>query len=275
MNALDYYNRALKFDNKGDQKKALEMYRMALKSNPQFSDSWLNAGAIYAKQGKSEKAIVCYQRAIKSNADKRAYYNLASEYFKVGNYKDARKLLKDTILVDKLFLQAHLLLGYTYGKLGENQNAEASIKKVLESDPANKPAMVALALLFFHSKRYEESLYYVDKILGVNPNDSGVQKLRASLKLETGDINESLSSYKKVIKNDKKVLEMYDILNKGKLKAKRKEIKKKRSGLESKNTKSAKDWFDLSFLTLFDGQAEKAIEYLQNAMAIKSENMTG
>src|SRR5688572_16676136 len=98
--------------------KALECYRMSLQLDPQFFDSWLNAGALYSKQGKSKKAIICYQRAIVSKPDKRAFYNLGSEYFKTGQFEEAKKILVKALKDDKHFIPAHLLLGYTFGRIG-------------------------------------------------------------------------------------------------------------------------------------------------------------
>lgn len=118
------FQKALQEENSGNYKKALEYYRMTLQLVTHFFDSWLNAGAVYSKTGKPDKAKYCYQKAIASKPDPRAYYNLASVYFKEEKYSHARDTLHSLLKKDARFLPAHLLLGYTYSKLGELDKAE-------------------------------------------------------------------------------------------------------------------------------------------------------
>ncbi len=261
------YNQALDQEKLGDFKKALEFYRMSLKIDANFFDSWLNAGAIYARMGKHKKAIICYQRALMQKPDKRAYYNLASEYFKVDRFDEARQLLVRATKLDPHFLSAHLLLGYCLGKLNENHKAEISIKNVLKIDPHNRPAITALALLYFHTGKLELCEKYLLGMLKLDPNDLVAKRLKANLKLRQDNLEDSIMAFKDLAKEDPKIKEFYYALQSWHNPGQKKNIETKKKKIAEKENKDAKDLLDLSLMSLFEGNADVALDYLLEANA--------
>lgn len=259
------FERAREQEKQGAYKKALEFYRMSLKIDKDFFDSWLNAGAIYSRMGKRDKAIVCYQRALLKTPDKRAFYNLASEYFKDERYKESKKALQSAIRLDNRFLQAHLLLGYTYGKLDQNEKAEISIKNVLKVDGNNRSAMTALALLYFHTDRLGLCEKIIARLLAINPEDGVTQRLKANLSLKGGDVKESIIAFRDLAEKDTKLQDFYRSLNSTQRPEQKRKMAIKKKGLVAKPKKEARDWLDLSLLTFFEGDPQTALDYLLEA----------
>ncbi len=260
------FQKALQEENSGNYKKALEYYRMTLQLDTQFFDSWLNAGAIYSKTGKPDKAKYCYQKAIASKADPRAYYNLASVYFKEEKYADARDTLQSLIKKDPRFLPAHLLLGYTYSKLGELDKAEISIKNVLAMDSKNKAALSSLAVLYYERENDAMALRFIERILNDYPQDIMMQKLKSSIFLKKNNEKESIHALKKIAENDPKLRKIYDLLESDSGKEVKESIQARKKIAESKSKKDKKDWFDLSLMHLLDGNPKTALDYLLNAI---------
>lgn len=263
------FEQALAAEKAGELKKALELYKMSLQIDAQFFDAWLNAGAIYAREGKADKAIVCYQRALVSKEDNRALYNLAGEYFKSDRYEDARKMLSKAIKADPRFLQAHLLLGYVLGKIGDNQKAEISIKNALKIDSENRPALTALTLLYHHTGRDAQALRMAEILLTKNPEDPVLQKLRAALMLKKNDIRQAASSLKALVRKDKQLASFYATVRTGISDNQRKNISSVRKSITDKKTKNRKDLFDLSIIHFFEGEPEKALDILALAAGKK------
>lgn len=263
------FEQALAAEKSGELKKALELYKMSLQIDTQFFDAWLNAGAIYAREGKSEKAIVCYQRALVSKEDNRAFYNLASEYFKATKYEEARKLLAKAIRQDARFLQAHLLLGYVYGKTGDNDKAEISIKNALKIDSDNRPALTALTLLYHHTGRSDQALRMAEILLSKNPDDVVLQKLKAGLMLQKNDIRQAVSAMKVLARKDKQLTSFYATMRTGITEPQRKRISGAKKEILQKKSKNNKDLFDLSLLHFFEGEPEKALDILALAAGRK------
>lgn len=261
------FEQALAAEKKGDAKTALEKYKMALQIDQNFFDAWLNAGAIYTRQGKGDKAIVCYQRALVSKNDVRAHYNLAVEYYKKLDFPSAEKALKSVLRLDSRYLNAHLLLGYVFGKTGRNDKSEISIRNALKIDPQNAQAQTALALLYFHTDRPELALRAVNILLTRNPEDKVLLGLSAKINLSGGDLRQAASGFKKLAGRDPELKTFYATLREQVPAEKKKTIHKKRETIEVKERKSAKDMLDLSLLQFFDGDPTKAFETLEKLSA--------
>lgn len=261
------FEQALAAEKKGDLKNALEKYKMALQIDQNFFDAWLNAGAIYTRQGKGDKAIVCYQRALVSKNDVRAHYNLAVEYYKKADFSSAEKALKSVLRLDSRYLNAHLLLGYVFGKTGRNDKSEISIRNALKIDPQNVQAQTALALLYFHTDRPELALRAVNILLTRNPEDKVLLGLSAKINLSGGDLRAAAAGFKKVAARDPELKTFYSALREQVPQEKKKTIHKKRETIEVKERKTAKDLLDLSLLQFFDGDPTKAFETLEKLSA--------
>jgi len=257
------FEQALSFEKNGNQKLALEKYKMALQIDQQFFDAWLNAGAIYTRQGKSDKAIVCYQRALVSRDDIRAHYNLAAEYFKTGNYVAAEKCLYTVLKMDRRYLQAHLLLGYVFGKTGKNDKAELSIKNVLKIEPENYQAQTALALLYYHTHRKDLAARLIQAQLAKKPDDRVLQKLFATLSMEKEDLKSATRALKSVVDRDPVLKSFYVSLRETLKPEKKKVISAQRKAIQQKKSPSRKELMDLSLLQFFDGDPKEAMETLE------------
>jgi len=265
------FEQALESEKKGDFRAALEKYKMALQIDQNFFDAWLNAGALYTRQGRSEKAIVCYQRALVSKNDIRAHYNLAVEFYKKQDFKSAEKALKSVLKLDSRYLNAHLLLGYVFGKTGRNDKSEISIRNALKVDPQNVQAQTALALLYFHTDRPELALRQVNILLAKNPEDKVLLALSAKINLKGGDLRQASAGFKKLAARDTELKTFYGALREQVAPEKKNEIRTKRETIEAKTGKTARDMLDLSLLQFFDGDPQKAFATLES-LTIAMEN---
>lgn len=260
-----FFHAALQEEKNQHWKAALDLYRMSLKIDSNFFDSWLNAGAIYARSGKSDKAITCFQRAIISRPDKRAYYNLASEYFKQNRIYHALDTAERCVQIDSAFLQGHLLVGYCYGKLNEGEKAEKAILTALKLQKGNRQAMTALVLLYFQQERWEECSRYINYLLAENPNDTVIQRMKASLSLQKGDLRQSILDFREIVDKDTNLKRIYNSLDKNWSEKSKAKVLHSKLELSEKKDKSKQDYLDLSLLSLFSGEPRRAMEYLMMA----------
>lgn len=261
------FEQALDAEKKGDLRIALEKYKMALQIDQNFFDAWLNAGAIYTRQGRADKAIVCYQRALVSKNDVRAHYNLAVEYYKKVDFQSAERALKSVLRLDSRYLNAHLLLGYVYGKTGRNDKSEISIRNALKIDAQSTQAQTALALLYFHTDRPELALRQINLLLVKSPDDRVLLGLVAKISLAGDDLRQAAAGFKKIAARDPELKIFYTSLREQVKPEKKKSIHKKRETIEVKERKTAKDMLDLSLLQFFDGDPTKAFETLEKLSA--------
>jgi len=256
------FAQALAAEKSGDNTKALEYYKMSLQVDIHFFDSWLNAGAVYSREGKSDKAIFCYQRALVTREDKRAHFNIGTEYFRQERYEDARVYLEKAIALDAAFTSGLLLLGYTEGKLKNYGKSLHYVNNVLTLDPTSYPALSALAFLYHEMGNSELALSTVRKLISRRSNDISIQRLYAALQIETGNFEQALSLLSSLAPSDPKLKKFYDTLEQS-LQPRKQELLEKLEKLESISEPNALDLFNSSLLSFFTGSPQEAIEKLK------------
>ncbi|MDW8307128.1 MAG: tetratricopeptide repeat protein [Leptospiraceae bacterium] len=258
-NAL--FEKALQYEKEHKWKDALKAYREALKLDTNFFEAWLNAGAIYSRQGKIQKAIDCYRQALRCRQDKKALYNLASEFFKLSQYEESQQMLERAISLDKDFLQAYILLAYVYEKLRQSQKAEAAIKEALRLDPENYSAQLALVLLYLELDKKNLAAQYLEKLLQKKPKDSYLLRLKAKLLLQENDLPQAIGLLQEIASADKRVNDIAKDLS-----HLQDIMRDKKQKILDKKKLNKRDLFDLSMLEFFSGNPQRALEILSKGL---------
>lgn len=97
---------ALCLDDMGHYKKAIAQYEAAIQIHPN-SSLYSNMGLCYQKLGQADPAVSCYQKAISLDSTNAiAHNNLASHYFRQGDYTEALRCSKDAIAINAKMHQA-------------------------------------------------------------------------------------------------------------------------------------------------------------------------
>ncbi|MBF0536864.1 MAG: tetratricopeptide repeat protein [Nitrospirae bacterium] len=81
-NAVEYFNRGVDWDNKGDYDMAIADYTKAIEIDPRFAEAYYHRGLAWRKRKDHEKAIADFTRVIEINpqhAD--AYYYRGYTYY--------------------------------------------------------------------------------------------------------------------------------------------------------------------------------------------------
>lgn len=93
MNFEELFKEAYKAAENGELNKAEELYKECLNLR-QSPEIWNNLGNVYRRMEKTAKAIECYQKAMELDKNYApAYVNLASTFFNLERYDNAKLLL--------------------------------------------------------------------------------------------------------------------------------------------------------------------------------------
>lgn len=85
-----YYKMGLGYAEKGHKAKAMDYYRKAVHSDPNFADAYYQMGKIYGDQRRYEMALANLQKAIDVNPQHhQSYTTLGHMYRSLGDYKKA------------------------------------------------------------------------------------------------------------------------------------------------------------------------------------------
>ncbi|HNJ67042.1 MAG TPA: hypothetical protein PKW28_14175, partial [Turneriella sp.] len=177
------------------------------------------------------------------------------------------KALRSVLKLDSRYLNAHLLLGYVFGKTGRNDKSEISIRNALKIDPQNVQAQTALALLYFHTDRHELAQRQIQLLLNKSPEDKVLLGLSAKISLAGDDLRAASAGFRKVAARDPQLKSFYESLRSDVPQDKKQNIRSKRETVEKQEKKSAKDMLDLSLLQFFDGDPQQAFATLEKLTA--------
>lgn len=258
------YTQALEKERKGCLREALLLYEKSLKNDPGFFEGWLNSGALFSRLKESQKAIQCFQKALKIQSDSRAVYNLALELYKSGHYNTALKTLQEHDEVDSLSMK--LLNAYCYGKMGQYSRSEKILLTILSHDGLHKAACSALVLLYGKIGDRVSCRNYLEKLREIDPKNPLLDREEIIFQREESSETSQILLFRKKTSHDPELKEITKSLQKPEHKVLLQNIEAKSRKISNKESKSEKDYFDLSLISLMKGEGEEAMDYLLNAV---------
>ncbi|HQO01517.1 MAG TPA: tetratricopeptide repeat protein [Spirochaetota bacterium] len=203
------FNNALEFERNGEYVLALREYGTIISEKSDFREAYLNLGSLYARLEKYTEAMKCYEGAVALGEDALVFFNIGSIYYKMGEYKKAIIQLDKSRRIDGSFVSTSLVMGLCFSRLKNTKAAEGCFKNVCALNPDNPVAMIALAILYFETGRFESALKIIERILARDGNNQNVRKLRARV-LQSLNRSDEYRQEVKVIKNTSPRFQLYD-----------------------------------------------------------------
>jgi len=100
---LSRFEQALLFDERGDRK-AAELYRLAIEEQDSVADAYCNLGIIESKQGNITRAFDCFTTSLKFDPrHSESHYNLGNLYIDVNDYRLAQVHFEMAAEIDPSF----------------------------------------------------------------------------------------------------------------------------------------------------------------------------
>ncbi len=119
---LIFYEMAFSYFNKGDYENAVKYSNKVIKADKDhLLSAYIVNGSSLDMLGKTKESIKLFKRAIKKFDNYLLLYNLALNYYKLQDYKNAKKYVSEAIKLNSDHSSSHLILGYieneTYNKV--------------------------------------------------------------------------------------------------------------------------------------------------------------
>ena len=188
--ALDYFDRAIKTDNKcarawyrkGDvlygmkkYEEALKCYNRALEINDKDAYVWKLKSRLLVEMGRYEEAIECCNRAIHINPqDPEGWYNKGEALTLYGDYQDAITCYDRVLEINPNYfkiIDAWCAKGDIFSSRGMYEEAIECYNKSISPD--NRSASYACygkANVLYKTGKYEEAVKTYDKVLEICTN---------------------------------------------------------------------------------------------------------
>lgn len=266
--AISIYNRALEFSNKGDFITAIEEYRRALDVYPKFIEAYNNMGELLSQLGDSDMAIKTYMDALKISKNFKVLLNLGVEFFNKNDYDSALKYFKDSIAVNRDFIEGHFYAGMVHYNRKNMKDAEKKFSRVVAIDKKHYKANYLLAYIYYEMKDYKRTLECLDLIKDIAEDKSFISRYYGFCYYYMGRYDEAVKFLKVAVESRPEYAKFRDYLTSLTYENRLREIGDldkaiaELEGVMTSETPDFKDATRLSMMYIFRGENKKAEELL-------------
>ena len=139
-NDLALYELAYAYEMKKDHRKSLELaYKGAQYKSDNLAGFYMIIGNNLDMQGEPKKAVEVYKKAIKLQPDDGlVYYNLGVTYTKLNNTEEAKKTFKKAVFVNPNHASSHFALAHLFHKTNYKIPALFALMRFLVLEPQSR-----------------------------------------------------------------------------------------------------------------------------------------
>ncbi|TGN11177.1 tetratricopeptide repeat protein [Leptospira ilyithenensis] len=290
-----WFNDAVRLEKSGQSAEAKRLYEKIIQEDSAYYLAYQNLGVIYVKENDHVRATQFFSQAVKIHPDFKNCYNIAVSFFRLKELEKSIHFLKQALKFEKKFVLAHLLLAQIYQINENDEKTEVYLTNVVKIDPNHKTALGGLAMFYYERNRYPESLKMLERYLLLYPGNSQLRLIQSDILAKQGNYKASATLLTEIATHDSGFVSFNQTLEKawgeedalakeslhriqGNAKKKLKEFKTKlelsRENPEEFLPPDPQEAMDLSLLYLFNGNPEKAMQYLVFAQKMKENTET-
>ena len=171
---------------RGQMSTALEQIKLSIQADPTSSEAFDLRGLIYANLGDQALAEDSFRRALQINPrDADTMQNFGWYLCKEKRYPDAETLFNQA-LASSNYRNAPRTLraqGVCQARAGKLVEADATLSRAYELDPANPATAVDLSEVLYRRGEYERARFYIRRV-NSQPNVSSAQTLWLAARIE-------------------------------------------------------------------------------------------
>lgn len=172
--------------SRGQFTTALDEVKQALVVNPNLGEAYNLRGLIYAALNDDVLAQESFKRALQINpSDGDSMHNYGWYLCQQKRYDEAEALFVRAIALPQYLGTSRTMLtsGVCQARAGKWEEAEATLSKAYERDPANPATAVNLSEVLLHRGEAERARFYIRRVNAV-ANQSSAQTLWLAARIE-------------------------------------------------------------------------------------------
>jgi len=157
-------------------------------------DFYITKGDIYSQMGLSDQAIREYKKLLALDYPNKSlvYDIIGSEYIMQNKYEDAIHYLKKSVENEIENNPALYKIYFCYSELNKLEEAIKYYQNIIDEDPFNADAWLYMSFCYYDLKEYEEALESINFAAAINTSD-------LLIVLKKSDILKKLNRYSEVI----------------------------------------------------------------------------
>ncbi|MBW1963294.1 MAG: tetratricopeptide repeat protein [Deltaproteobacteria bacterium] len=183
------FQKAARYHLRGQQQKAIALYRRVIQEDPEQADAFHNLGSLYLVSGHYDQAISYCRKAVQLNPHHfDAHLTMASALKRKKAYPEAVTILKRAIRMKPDSAEAQFNLGNLYLEMGDVKKATESFRKVIDINPFDHEAFNNLGTALSRMGKIEEGKTAYRRSLALCPNQVSPHYNLGIAFMKTGDL---------------------------------------------------------------------------------------
>ena len=181
---------------KGQIDKALELMKQATRVAQPSARIWRNYGVLLEEKGDLVGAEQAYRAAVA--ADEKlapAWYNLGELLKDKGDLMGAEQAFHAAVAADEKYAPAWSNLGLLLDDRGDLMGAEMAYRAAVAADVKYAPAWNNLGLLLRMTKRFEDALPVLQRLISLQPNEASDHAQLGSVYQNLGRAHEAQTEF--------------------------------------------------------------------------------
>jgi protein O-GlcNAc transferase len=125
------------------------------------------------------------------------------------DYPAAKAELKRAVELNPSLPTAHALYGRSMLAMGEQDGAERAFREELALNVNDFEANLQLGYMRKTAQKFDDASTYLERATTIRPNDLAARKLLASLRLQTGQVDEAVRMFEAIVKEAPDLIEAH------------------------------------------------------------------
>ena len=197
--AQNLYSQGLGILSRDDYAKAVTYFEKAVEIDPNYAESWYQAGFCYGMLGKHSEALKASRQAAKLRPEwAETFVNIGASSFALGQYKDAAEAYRQATKLDDGNADSQYALGLSLNKLNRTDEELLAYKRAVAIKPDFANAWEQLGAGYFKQKRYADSLTAFEQLKTYKP-DAKTYNYIGENYYELGKTQESLDAFNNAV----------------------------------------------------------------------------
>jgi protein O-GlcNAc transferase len=199
--------------NSGDLQKAVDLFKRALKIQPDSFEIHNNLGNILQAFGDNEGAYQSFLQASKLNATNfGVFYNMGNALTSLGRFAGAINAYQQAAKLETTNADIHVNLGLAHKATGDLEAAISSFQDALTIDGSHVNAAVSLGNVLMENDQLAEAVAIFRVVASVNPQLFAVFNNLGVAETKQGLYQDSKKSLEKALELDSSAAEVYNNL---------------------------------------------------------------
>jgi protein O-GlcNAc transferase len=199
-NSVLHFNIGKAFSEIGEHEKALKFHLNTTKLDPNFPDGWLNHGMCLFNLSRLKESVDSFNKALALNPEYvEAWYNRGNVFFSLNQYELALGSYDEVIRIKPDHSEAWYNRGNALSELKEYEAALTSYDKAISTKPDHSEAWYNRGNALLELKQYEPALASYDQVIKIKPDNFEAWYNRGNTLLELTQFEPALASYDKAI----------------------------------------------------------------------------